>query len=215
LLDTRIAAVERLQRAYSNFQSAYVIFIRDYTNTIIAMTLEMIALERGGTSEATDNEMEKEEFARSGDKLLESSLLLKNEFTACALVFDFKQPDVDFLNKVTGNPSDRMQKHLALAKDRITSVARQAETSVKSTGKVKADLSQEATIEIVSVIRDDLLADALDIERKYSAFYKNCWESIIDAKTRRSFHQSDNSALMVHAGTRSPQPYPHRQSHLC
>jgi hypothetical protein len=43
-------------------------------------------------------------------------------------------------------------------------------------------LSQEATIEIVSVIRDDLLADALDIERKYSAFYKNCWESIIDAK---------------------------------
>ena len=43
-------------------------------------------------------------IARSSEKLLESSMLLKNEFVACALVFDFKQPDVEFLNKLTGNP---------------------------------------------------------------------------------------------------------------
>jgi hypothetical protein len=200
LLDTRIAAVERLQKAYSNFQSTYVIYITDYGDSVIARTLEMIELERGGTSEPTEYEMEKEDFARSNEKLLESSMLLRNEFVACALVFDFKQPDVEFLNKLTGNPLDRMQKHLALAKDRITSVARQAEASVKSTGKVKADaeasvkstgkvkadLIQEATIEIISVIHEDLLADALEIERKYSTFHKTCWESIIDTKQERA-----------------------------
>ena len=108
-------------------------------------------------------------------------MLLKNEFVACDLVFGFKQPDVEFLNKLTGNPLDRFQKHLALVKDHMTPVFRKAHKSLEGTGKVIADLGLKATIEIMPVIREDLLADAREIEKNYSAFYETCRE-IIDTK---------------------------------
>lgn len=71
----------------------------------------------------------------------------------------------------------------------MTPIYRKARKSVESTGKLKADFGQEltaTTVEIVAVIQDDLLADALEIETNYLAFYKKCWESIIDTKQEKA-----------------------------
>jgi len=71
----------------------------------------------------------------------------------------------------------------------MTPIYRKARKSVESAGKLKADFGQEltaTTVEIVAVIQDDLLADALEIETNYLAFYKKCWESIIDTKQEKA-----------------------------
>ena len=73
LSDTRIAALERLQRAYSNLQSAYSIFIRDYCDNVILLTLRMIELENTGQSDPTAMDKANEAIARSSEKFFASS----------------------------------------------------------------------------------------------------------------------------------------------
>jgi hypothetical protein len=185
ILSAKVDAVTRLQQSYSNFQLAYVAFVKEYIDALMTLASTLVALEHGEVSNM-DLDKQNEVFARSGDKVSAGGMALQDAFIICSLVFDFEKPNVEFLKTVVGNSlaEQSLKKHLPLIKDIYRKSAKAAHS-----GKFSASASQQAftdTLTAHQTIRDEMLTQALEIETIYSAFFTKCWTSILETKEEKA-----------------------------
>lgn len=186
LLAARIKAVTDLQQAYGNFQDARFSFIADYINFVSAIGRYSIGI-KIGEKESIDIDKENAALAQSAGRVLAAVMSYRKEFIGCSIVFEFNEPNIEFLAEALKVDLRSMTiDDIAIVEKELTPLYKKAaKYADRHDGKFYPEFVPDMMTAIFALqveIRNRMMKQDLEIEKIYSDYFKKCWASINSMK---------------------------------